>query len=88
MWQQIIKRLFKRSNIEIGRDIIVHDSSTYRDMITRGSLGLGESYMKKKWDSPHLDVFISKLRKKLDFDSSIRIVNVRGVGYKMILNSQ
>ncbi|NMM50680.1 winged helix-turn-helix domain-containing protein [Marinigracilibium pacificum] len=33
-----------------------------------------------------LDVFISKLRKKLGSDSSLKIVNVRGVGYKMILN--
>jgi hypothetical protein len=33
-----------------------------------------------------LDVFISKLRKKLEADSSIRIVNIRGVGYKLVLN--
>lgn len=34
-----------------------------------------------------LDVFISKLRKKLMADSKIRILNVRGVGYKLIVNS-
>lgn len=33
-----------------------------------------------------LDVFISKLRKKLEADPNIKIVNVRGVGYKMVLN--
>lgn len=33
-----------------------------------------------------LDVFISKLRKKLEEDANIKIVNIRGVGYKMILN--
>lgn len=31
-----------------------------------------------------MDVFISKLRKKLKNDSSIQIINVRGFGYKMI----
>lgn len=31
-----------------------------------------------------LDVFISKLRKKLDADSSVKIINIRGVGYKLI----
>ena len=31
-----------------------------------------------------MDVFISKLRKKLKQDSSIKIVNVRSVGYKLI----
>ena len=31
-----------------------------------------------------LDVFISKLRKKLGADSSVKIVNIRGVGYKLV----
>ncbi len=33
-----------------------------------------------------LDVFISKLRKKLEFDSKIKIVNIRGVGYKLVID--
>lgn len=33
-----------------------------------------------------LDVFISKLRKKLEADESVKIVNVRGVGYKLVLD--
>jgi hypothetical protein len=32
-----------------------------------------------------LDVFISKLRKKLEFDPNLKIVNIRGVGYKLII---
>jgi DNA-binding winged helix-turn-helix (wHTH) protein len=34
-----------------------------------------------------LDVFISKLRKKLEADSSIKIANIRGVGYKLIVDT-
>ena len=34
-----------------------------------------------------LDVFISKLRKKLDADPKVKIVNIRGVGYKLVINS-
>lgn len=34
-----------------------------------------------------LDVFISKLRKKLQSDPNIKIMNVRGVGYKLIINT-
>ncbi len=33
-----------------------------------------------------LDVFISKLRKKLEDDTAIKIVNIRGVGYKLVLD--
>jgi len=34
-----------------------------------------------------LDVFISKLRKKLEFDSKVKIQNIRGVGYKLVVDS-
>lgn len=35
-----------------------------------------------------LDVFISKLRKKLEADANIRIINSRGIGYKLVLNGK
>ena len=34
-----------------------------------------------------LDVFVSKLRKKLEADPNVRIANIRGVGYRLILDS-
>ena len=33
-----------------------------------------------------LDVFISKLRKKLEADPKIKIINIRGVGYRFVIN--
>jgi DNA-binding response OmpR family regulator len=33
-----------------------------------------------------LDVFVSKLRKKLEADAKVRIINIRGVGYKLVLD--
>ena len=33
-----------------------------------------------------LDVFISKLRAKLQDDPGVKIVNTRGVGYKLVIN--
>lgn len=35
-----------------------------------------------------LDVFISKLRKKLEIDESVKIVNIRGVGYKLVVEER
>lgn len=34
-----------------------------------------------------LDVFISKRRKKLEGDTNLQIVNIRGVGYKLVTQS-
>lgn len=48
------------------------------------------SILKKLWgeddffNARSMDVFISKLRKKLKNDPSIQILNVRGFGYKML----
>lgn len=33
-----------------------------------------------------LDVFISKLRKKLEADPNVKIMNIRGVGYKLVVD--
>lgn len=38
------------------------------------------------FNSRSLQVFISKLRRRLDPDPRIRIVNVRGEGYKLLVN--
>jgi len=46
--------------------------------------------LKKLWGNDDffaarsMDVFITKLRKKLNMDSSVQILNVRGFGYKLI----
>ena len=32
-----------------------------------------------------LDVFISKLRKRLEADASVKIINIRGVGYQLVM---
>ena len=53
-----------------------------REIILKNVWGDEGSYVGRT-----LDVFISKLRKKLELDSNIKIVNIRGVGYKLILNA-
>jgi hypothetical protein len=52
-----------------------------RDYILKTVWGNDGDYMGRT-----LDVFISRLRKKLEADAHIKIINVRGVGYKLILN--
>lgn len=48
-----------------------------------------EKFQKEVWENEgvivtrSLDVFISRLRKKLEKDSSIRLINVHGKGYKL-----
>lgn len=54
-----------------------------RDLILKNVWGDEGDYIGRT-----LDVFISKLRKKLEADTNVKIINIRGVGYKMILNGE
>lgn len=62
-------------------------SSSPNEIIDRNTL------QKEIWENEgvivtrSLDMFISKLRKKLDKDSTISIVNIHGVGYKLEIKS-
>ena len=56
-----------------------------------GELITRETLMQEIWISEgvitgrSLDMFVSKLRKKLSADPSVKIVNLHGKGYKMIV---
>ncbi len=52
-----------------------------REVILQRVWGDGGDYIGRT-----LDVFISKLRKKLEADESVRIMNIRGVGYKLVMD--
>lgn len=42
-------------------DIVIHDPSFYKRVLTTGTMGLGNSYMERVWDSPHIDEVIIKI---------------------------
>jgi cyclopropane-fatty-acyl-phospholipid synthase len=52
-----------RFNGDAPWDIRVHDAAVYRQILTRGSLGFGESYMDGLWDCAQLDELFYRLLK-------------------------
>jgi DNA-binding response OmpR family regulator len=65
-------------------ELLYHLNSNRNDVLERSYI------LKKLWGSDDffngrsMDVFISKLRKKLKKDPEVQIVNIRGYGYKLI----
>ncbi len=59
--KKIVKDILNSADIEIGgnrpQDIIVHNEDFYKRILTKGTLGLGESYMDGWWDGNNLDQF-------------------------------
>jgi DNA-binding response OmpR family regulator len=85
---------FKKQILQIDS---IEESLTYREasllyyLIKHKNKVLDRSFiLKKLWgdddffNARSMDVFISKLRKKLQLDPSVKIINVRGFGYKLI----
>ncbi len=63
--------------------LLLHDSvntTVAKEIILQSVWGDEGDYVGRT-----LDVFISKLRKKLEFDPKLKILNVRGVGYKLVI---
>ena len=71
----VINKLFLKSGVTINGnkpfDIQVHNSDFYNKILSKWSLGLGESYMDGDWDCAQLDECINLLLKK-DLNDSVR----------------
>jgi len=55
------KYVGKTGNLE--SNIIINDSSVFRDLVLRGDLGFAESYISKKWDTSNLNNLLKILLK-------------------------
>lgn len=64
-FKEKIQKELAKIDIEINGarpwDIQVHDERLYRQVILRGSIGLGEAYMDGWWDCEKLDEFFHKI---------------------------
>ncbi len=63
--EKILSVIFAKAGVEVSSselaDIIVRDRSFFREVLTKGSLGLGDTYIVGKWDSNHIDEVVSRI---------------------------
>lgn len=80
----LINELLRNAGVFINGsnpwDMKVHDSRVYEQIISKWSLGLGESYMNGFWDCDQLDVMLTKL---LTFDLNDRIHGLAKARYAL-----
>src|SRR3990167_6940708 len=84
--KKFVIETFARAGIEIGGknpwDITVHNEAFYPEVVAKGSLGLGETYMAEMWDSPAVDQFIyrlltAKVKEKWSFQKVWRFIQAK-----------
>lgn len=83
-----------RQTLQCGNDLLVltHRESALLELLIENKNEILDrsAVLKKIWgdddffNGRSMDVFITKLRKKLSRDESIQILNVRGLGYKLL----
>jgi cyclopropane-fatty-acyl-phospholipid synthase len=74
---KILQELFNEAGVSINGpnpwDMQVHDPITYSEILSKWSLGMGESYMNGHWDCKKLDQMLTKL---LSCDMNMRVQGI------------
>jgi cyclopropane-fatty-acyl-phospholipid synthase len=76
------------TSFDESADIRVHDSSFYQDVLLRGSMGLGDSYVEGKWDSREIDKVIEKILESGIYQKLAPIYDIIGRIRRRLLNLQ
>ena len=77
--RQIIKLSYKET--ELLKRLLFHKNELLNKIKVLKELWGDDNF----FTSRNLDVYITKLRKKLSLDNNIEIINVRGFGYKLLI---
>ena len=59
----ILEKKYIGSTGNLESNIIINDSSVFKDLVLRGDLGFAESYIAKKWDTSNLNNLLKILLK-------------------------
>ena len=78
--KEVIENLTHRETLLLHFLIINSNEILNRSVILKKIWGNNDFFSGRS-----MDVFITKLRKKLNLDSNVQILNIRGQGYKLIL---
>ncbi len=92
MAEKVLSTLFSHSGIEMSEselaDIVVNDRSFCREVLMKGSVGLGDSYIEGKWDSPHIDEVIHRLLSSGIYQKLAPVYGFAGNVRRRIMNLQ
>jgi cyclopropane-fatty-acyl-phospholipid synthase len=91
--EKLFRNLLDQAQIQLNGsnpwDIQIDDPKVIEHIFSHGSLGLGETYMQRKWHVDHLDEFFSRiLRAQLDQKVKPSKLIVHAINISYSINSQ
>lgn len=57
---------FGQADSELSAELVIHDASCYRDILTGGSIGAAEAFMTGDWSTPDLTMLVRVLVRNID----------------------
>ena len=87
----IIGSVFDKCGIKLNgsdADLVVNDDSFFRDVLLRGSIGFGDSYIEGKWDSDKIDVVVSRVLSRGIYQRFASVYNLARIVSSKVVNLQ
>lgn len=82
--KEVLEQVFRELDVEVGKDIIIHDDRFYARVLGDHSIGMGESYMEGWWDAPDLTALFKKLIPGLPVIRKSLRANLRVAAYYLL----
>ncbi len=93
MINTVVTHLFEEAGLRIGsskeNDVVVHDNRFFKEVLLKGSIGLGDSYADGVWDASSVDYVVFALIKSGVYNSTLaQIYDSVGSAARRIKNLQ
>ena len=93
MINKVVTHLFERAGLQIGgskaNNVVVHDDRFFKEVLLKGSIGLGDSYVEGTWDASSVDDVVFALIKSGVYNSILsQIYDTVGSVARRIQNLQ
>lgn len=90
--EKLLSVLFSRAGIEVSEsetaDIVIRNRAFHRHVLTKGSIGLGDSYINGEWDSAEIDSVVYKILTSGIYQKLALVYDFIGMTRRSIFNMQ
>jgi cyclopropane-fatty-acyl-phospholipid synthase len=84
----IVSSLLEKADIKLNEDLTVNHDSFFSDVLLKGSIGLGDSYIEGRWDSDKIDDLVFKILSQGAYQKFASLCNAARFNGNIFVNFQ
>lgn len=90
--KRVVSSFLEKAGVSVSNskqtDIVVNDPSFFQDVLFRGSMGFGDSYIEGKWDSDNIDEVVSRVLSLGIYQRFASVYNLARIASSKVVNHQ